>query len=197
MARNDPDWEKMYVANRILGGFFSSRLNLNLREDKGYSYGVRSNTTASVGKSAFSMSGRVQSEVTAPALVEFLKEMEGAAGARPFTSEELEFAKGNILQGYSREFETISQLADAVTDQIVYGLPDDDLVRHPQAVAAVDLATANAAGAKFLHPEDVAIIVVGDAAKIEDSLRELDLGPIRRVDRNGNLLDGAQEYSSR
>jgi len=197
MSRNDPDWETFYVANRILGGFFSSRLNLNLREEKGYSYGVRSGLTSHVGPGLFSMSGRVQTEVTAPALTEFLKEMEDAAGNRVFTAEELEFAKGNIVQGYSREFETISQLAGAVTDQIVYGLPDDDLARHPKEVAAVDLADANASGAKHLRSKDVAIIVVGDVATIEESIRDLELGPIHRVDRDGRLLGERQEYSSR
>ena len=70
IPRNHPDWEKIYVPNRVLGGFFSSRLNLNIREDKGYSYGVRSATWEFQGPSLFAMSGRVQTEVTAPAITE-------------------------------------------------------------------------------------------------------------------------------
>ena len=90
IPRNHPDWERVFVPNRVLGGFFSSRLNLNLREDKGYTYGVRSSTSPKIGVSVFRMWGRVQTEVTAPALVEFLKELEGVGGKVPITQDELE-----------------------------------------------------------------------------------------------------------
>lgn len=196
IPRNHPDWEKLYVANRVLGGFFSSRLNLNLREDKGYTYGVRSGTSAKIGVSAFSMTGRVQTEVTAPALVEFLKELEGIRAESPITQEELDFAKNNILMGYPREFETISQLAGAVTEQVVFGLPDDDLARYPKMIAEVDLDAANRIARDYFRPENVAIIVVGDVEKIEGTIRELELGSIRYADPDGFLLE-ARELSSR
>jgi len=195
LARGDDAWEKVFVANRALGGMFTSRLNLNLREDKGYTYGVRSQTWEMTGPGLFDMTGRVQTEVTAPALVEFLKELEGMAGSKPLTAEELQVTKNSILLGYPGEFETIAQLADALTEQIVYGLPDDYFARYPEKIEAVDLATANAAAASYFRPDDVAVIVVGDLAKIEDSIRALDLGPIRHVDANGVVKD--QELSIR
>jgi zinc protease len=197
IPRNHPDWEKLFVANQVLGGMFSSRLNLNLREDKGYSYGVYCDTSPKVGVSSFSMEGRVQTEVTAPALVEFLKEFEGITKKRPITEEELSFAKDNILMGYSQGFETISQLADALTEQVAYGLPDDNFARYPERIASVDLATANKAASEHFHAGEVAIVVVGDRSKIEDSIQKLKLGPIRYVDENGQLLPEAKLSSTR
>jgi zinc protease len=197
MPRNHPDWEKIFVANRVLGGFFSSRLNLNLREDKGYSYGVRSSTWELEGTSIFAMGGRVQTEVTAPAITEFMNELEAVAGERPITQEELDFAKDSILLGYTREFETIAQLADAVTEQVVYGLPDDQFVRYPEKIEAVDAATVNRVAEGYFHPDRVAIIVVGDLEKIEEPIRSLGLGKIHHLDADGRPIDRGADVSTR
>jgi zinc protease len=169
---------------------------MNLREDKGYTYGARSFTWERKGPAAFTMGARVQTEVTAEALVEFVAELEAIAGGRPIEADELEFAKGSILGGYYREFETVGQLAGAVTEQVVYGLPDDNFARYPEKVREVDLDTVNRAAASHFNPDDIAIIVVGDLAKIEDPIRALDLGPIRYADRNGVVRE-EQELSSR
>jgi zinc protease len=197
LPRDHEDWEAVFVANRVLGGFFSSRLNLNLREDKGYTYGVRSMTPERRGTSTFVMSGRVQTEVTAPALVEFMNELDGVAGKRPITADELEFAKNSILLGYPREFETISQLAGAVNDQVTYGLPNDNLSRYVQKIGEADLDVVRGVADSYFRPENVAVIVVGDVGKIESSVKELGLGPIRYVDREGNFLDVHTDLSSR
>ncbi|HMB70464.1 MAG TPA: pitrilysin family protein [bacterium] len=196
IPRSSSDWEAVFVANRVLGGFFSSRLNLNLREDKGYTYGARSFTWERKGPSVFTMGARVQTEVTAEALTEFLAELEGISGGNPISAEELDFAKGSVLGGYYREFETIGQLADAVREQVIFGLPDDNFARYPDKVRTVDLDTANRAASSHFNPDDIAIIVVGDLAKIEDPIRALDLGPIRYADRNGVVRE-EQELSSR
>jgi zinc protease len=196
IARGSAEWEKVFVANRVLGGFFSSRLNLNLREDKGYTYGARSLTMERVGPGCFQMSARVQTAATAPALVEFLSELEGVAGRRPITREELDFAKGSIVQGYVADLETIGSLANAVAEQVIYGLPDDSIARYPERISEVDLATANATADSYFDPDNVAIIVVGDLAKIEDSVRKLNLGTVRYADENGVVLP-ERELSSR
>ena len=196
IARSDPDWEALAVVNRLFGGFFSSRLNLNLREDKGYTYGVRSQVFPKLGKSAFTMGGRVQTDATAASITEFLNEFEQILSARPITEEELEFAKSNIVRGYPQDLETVSQLADVVTEQIVYGLPDDDLARYPERISAVDLETAEATARKYFHPDDVGIVVVGDLSKIEESIVSLDLGPIVYLDREGRVIEPTAEYSS-
>jgi len=188
VARNDPDWEKLFLANRILGGFFSSRLNLNIREDKGYSYGTRSRFDGKVHRGAFTMGGRVQTEVTAPALVEFMKEMEGMTGKRPVTRDELEFARSSVLLGYPARFETNGEMAGVLGDIAVYGLAEDYLTAYPKRVAAVSVDDVMAVSRRALHPDKVAVIVVGDLKKIEDPIRKLNLGPIHYLDADGNPI---------
>jgi len=197
IPRNHPDWETVYLVNRMLGGFFSSRLNLNLREDKGYTYGTRSGTREAIGTSLYTLGGRVQTEVTAPALVEFMKEYEGGAGKEPFTQEELDFSRDSIVLGYAQQFETIGQLADALADQTTYGLPDDDYARTPEKLQAATVSDVNSVAKDYLDPDNSAIIVVGDLSKIEDSVRDLDLGEVRYCDREGNLIDTTTDLSSR
>jgi zinc protease len=189
VSRNDPAWERILVANRILGGMFTSRLNLNVREDKGYSYGTRTSFSERVHRGAFAMGGRVQTEVTAPALVEFLKELGGIHGARPITEEELAFAKGSVTQNYAGEFETNREVVGALAEQVIYGLPDDYLTSYPDRIDAVTVEEANAAGATYFHPDRVAVIVVGDVAKIEESIRALDLGPLVHLDSEGRVIE--------
>ena len=150
-----------------------------------------------MGTSLYTLGGRVQREVTAPALTEFLAEYRGGKGEEPFTEEEMEFAKNYVVLGYAQKFETIGQLAGALGDQIVYGLPDDDYATYPSRFAAVGLAAVQDIAADYLTPETAAIVVVGDVEKIEDSIRELNLGPIRYCDREGNLLDVSADVSSR
>jgi zinc protease len=196
MARNNPDWEKLFVANHAFGGFFSSRLNLNLREDKGYSYGVRSNTSPARAASFYSMGGRVQTDATAPSVVEFLKEYEQVVGKRPLTREEIEFSKASITKGYSRDFETIGQLAGALSNQLIYGLPDDQLVQYPKKISAVDVKSANETAKRYFHPGNVAIIVVGDLEKIEGPVRKLNLGPVVYLDWEGKETTRGTEFSA-
>jgi zinc protease len=186
--RDDPNWEKAFVANTIFGGFFGSRLNLNLREDKGYTYGVRCQISERVGRGLLVAGGRVQAEVTAPAITEFVKELEDAAGKRPFTQAEVKVAKDYIVLGYARQFESVGQLAAALQNRAILGLPADDFVRYPDRVSAVDLAAANSAASETIHPKDMAIIVVGDLAKIEKSVRDLKLGNVVRLDREGRRI---------
>ena len=105
----------------------------------------------------------------------------------------MSFSKDSILLGYSQDFETIGQLANALTDQITYGLPDDDYVTYPDKIAAVNVTEANRVAKSYFDPAHCAVIVVGDLSKIEDPVRALDLGPIHLCDREGNLLQPAVE----
>ncbi len=186
IPRNDPNWEKVVLANHVFGGFFSSRLNLNLREDKGYSYGVRSMISPSRGPAVFSMGGRVQADATAPSITEFLKEFAEIRAKRPITQQEFDFSRKNLLQSYATEFETVGQLASALSTQVLYGLPDDNLVTYPKRLEAVNLAAANATAKELFTPDHTAIIVVGDLAKIEKSVRSLKLGTVVYLDAEGS-----------
>ncbi len=197
LSRSDPNWEKLVVANHVFGGFFSSRLNLNLREDKGYSYGVRSTNSSVRGPAVFTMGGRVQADKTAESVTEFLREMEEIRGKRPITPKEFAFSKNNLLQTYAAEFETVGQLAGALSTQAMYGLPDDDFVTYPKRLDAVDLAAANATAKELFHPDKLAIIVVGDLEKIEGAVKKLNLGPVVYLDAEGNEKSPRTELSSR
>ena len=95
------------------------------------------------------------------------------------------------------QHQTIAELAGVLGDQATYSLADDDYARYPERISAVDLDTANSVAVDYLVPETAAIIVVGDLETIEASIRELNLGPIRYCDREGNLMDTSTDYSSR
>jgi zinc protease len=172
-----------------------SRLNLNLREDKGYTYGVRSTLQQMRGTPLYSMGGRVQVDATAPSVTEFLKEYDQIIGKRPLTADELAFVKTALTKGYSRDFETVGQIAGALSNQLIYGLPDDHLVQYPKKIAAVDVQTANDMAKKYFHPSQLAIIVVGDLSKIEAPIRKLNLGPVVILDTEGRETSGTTQFS--
>ena len=142
------------------------------------------------------MGGRVQADATAPSLVEFLKEYEQVIGKRPLTNEELAFSKDSITKGYSRDFETVGQLAGALSNQLIYGLPENHLVQYPKKIEAVDAKIANETAKKYFRPEHVAIIVVGDLAKIEESVRKLKLGPVVYLDAEGMETTRTAQFSA-
>ncbi len=192
LARNDPDWTVSTVANRILGGFFSSRLNMNLREDKGFTYGARSRFGENVHPGAFTMGARVQTEVTAPALTEFMKELEGIHGAEPVTPEEVAFAENSIVLAYPGDFETNYGIARALAEVTAFGLPEEDITTFPERVQAVDAAALNAAAGRIFHPDRVAVVVVGDLSRIEDPVRALELGPVHILDSEGKEIERAE-----
>jgi zinc protease len=199
ISRSSDAWERLVVANRVLGGSFSSRVNLNLREDKGWTYGARSRIDPAVGPGMFTAGGRIQRDYTDESLLEFFSELEGLAkGTAPITPDELQFAKDALVLGYPQDFETNGELAGALADQAVYGLPDDDFARYPERIAAVDRDMANATARELLHPDHMHVVIVGDLEKIEEPLRALDLdAEIRYADREGRPLTDGPEVSVR
>jgi len=175
--RNSPDYYALSVMNTILGGQFMSRLNLNLREQKGYTYGARSGFDWRVhGAGPFAATSSVQTAVTAAALVEFLKEFDGIRGALPIKAEELDFAKTYITRGYPSDFETASQIARHLETLVEYNLPDDYFNTMIPKIAAVTADDVLAAAKKYIHPNNLSIIIVGDREKVKKNLRELPAG---------------------
>ncbi len=182
------DYVPLEVLNAALGGQFVSRLNLNLREDKGYTYGARSRFEFDRFSGAFTAAAPVQTKVTAVALTELLNELAGIAGAKPITDEELAYAQGTIVNGYARRFETPSQIAAQLSDVVLYGLPDDALEAFPKQVMAVKAAEAARTAARVILPDNLAVVVVGDAKTVRPELEKLNLGPIVDLDREGNVI---------
>jgi len=188
-ARKSPDFHALTVMNAILGGQFASRINLNLREDKGYSYGAQSSFSFYRGPGPFEAGGTVQTAVTKESLVEIFKELTDISGRRPVTPAELAFAKERIIQGFPRRFETTfgvaSQLAILVDDD----LPDDEFARYQARIESVTKADVDRVAREYITPEHMTILVVGDRSVIEGSLKSLPfVETIHPIDTEGKPL---------
>ena len=175
--RGHPDEIPLRVANAVLGGAFTSRLNLNLREKHGFTYGVRSAFEARRRGGLFSVGTSVQTEVTAAALAEAVAELERFASAGP-EPEELAKARDYLAGVFPLRMETTAQLASRLAELIIYRLPDDYHHRYRDQVRAVDVATARDVVGRHLHPERMSVVIVGDADRIASPVEALGLGPV-------------------
>ncbi len=189
-ARRTPDYHALQVLNMVLGGQFVSRLNRSLREEKGYTYGVRTAFQFRRAPGPFAMQGSVQADATVEAIREVLEEMDGIGGRRPPTPAELELARSALTRGFARGFETAGQVARGVAQLVQYDLPADEHDRFVPAVAAVDAPAVTAAAACHLRAERAVVVVVGPAGQLERGLATLSLGDPRRVDEPGGAPPG-------
>jgi zinc protease len=185
VSRDNPDYFPLQVMNSILGGQFSARVNMNLREDKGYTYGARTGYVYRRGAGPFSASADVQTAVTKESVQEFLKEINGVRGANPVTQQELEYNKQSLIRAYPRGFETVGQISNQLSNLVTYNLPDSYFNDFISKVNAVTLADVNRVANKYLTPDKLAIVIVGDRKVIEPGLKELSY-PIVILDTEGN-----------
>ncbi len=174
VPRSNPDYFPLLVMNRILGGASSARINLNLREDKGYTYGANSNFDFRRGAGPFTASAPVQGFSTKESVEEFFKELRGIRGEIPVTSVELEGAKQSIIRGFPRTFETPEQIAGRLETVVTYGLPDEYFNSYIGNVQAVTIEDVNRVANRYLDPSRMAVVIVGDRQAIEKGLRSLD-----------------------
>lgn len=182
VPRRTPDYHALVLANLVLGGQFVSRLNMNLRENKGYTYGARSWFEFRLGPGPFQMSASVQTEVTMEAIREALAEMTALRGERPIMPAELDTARATLTRGYPRNFETADQIARSVGQLALYDLPDDYFATFVPRMATLPLAEVQSAAARHLHPERVVALVVGDAERVGPTLEALELGPPKVIE---------------
>ena len=175
--RSTPDYPKLLVLNTILGGEFVSRLNLNLRESKGYTYGVRTGFNLRRGVGPFVMQTSVATDVTAPAIHEALAEIRAIADQRPATADEVAQAFASLSKGYPRGFETAGQVARSVAQLALHNLPDTYFEEFVPRLAEVTAADVSAAARQYLAPLKMSTVIVGDLDKIHGSLAGLGLGP--------------------
>jgi len=173
----DPAYAPNEVMNTLLGGSFTSRLNDNLREQHGYSYGARSGFRRNLTGGQFLVATDVQTDKTGPALGEVFKELDRIL--IPAAPEEVERARNYAALGYAGDFETTSQLAQRMVDKLVYGLPDGFYEAFVPQALATDVAGLQKAARAAIDPKRLAVIVVGDRAKVEAPLRALNLGTLR------------------
>jgi zinc protease len=178
-SRMTPDYFPLLVMNTILGGSFSSRLNQNLRERNGYTYGAGSGFEFRLSAGPFRAAAAVQTDVTDKALVEFMKELD--AIGEPVTDEELSRAKNYLALLYPNNFETISDAAGQLAELVAYGLPDETFNTYVGNVLAVTKDDVSRVAKKYIDTENMAIVVVGDAQKIEAGIAALKLGTLRNM----------------
>ena len=188
IPRRDPRFMPMQLMNYIFGGQFGARLNMNLRQDKGYSYGYMSSIDWSLGPSMLAAGGAVETDVTKEAVIETLKEFDQIRREKPISDGEFTDAVDGVLRSLPSMFETQHRILDSLPRMVIHDLPDDYFVQFPNMVSAVSLADVRAAAADMLDFAHLKIVIAGDAAAAEPGLRELGI-PIIRVDYEGRRLE--------
>jgi len=177
VARSTPDYFPITVMNTVLGGAFSSRLNLNLREKHGFTYGAQSQFDMRLGAGPFVAAAGIQTDKTADALKEFFVELNGIR--QPVPADELARAKHYISLRYPLGFETTGDIASRLEQAIVYHLPADYFSTYVQRIEGVTAADVQRVAQKYIQPERFAVVIAGDRATIEPGIRALNLGPIK------------------
>ena len=180
VARNTPDYFALRVLNTILGEAFTSRLNTNLREVHGYSYGAASRFEMRLAPGPFYATAGVQTDKTGDALKEFFIEL--ANIHQPVPAEELAKAKNYLALLMPRNFETTRGTADALAQAWIYDLPADYYATFGDRVRAVTAADVKRVADKYIVPDKLAVVIVGDRKAIESSVKALNLGPITVVE---------------
>jgi zinc protease len=188
IERKNPDYYRALVTNQILGGGFK-RLALNLRETKGWTYGVGSQFEARRSVGPWTISGEFVAAHTADAVAEILKEIEKLR-AEDVTDKELAETKDEIIGAFPARFATASQLASQMTSLAVYDLPPTELDSFVSKIAAVDKQQVRAMARKYFRPDNLLIVVVGDRASNETALRKI--AEVERRDLDGNLVGPGQ-----
>ena len=185
--RSNPDYYAVQVMNSILGGGGTARLFMNLREDKGYTYGAYSRFVIRRGAGPFSASGEIQTGSTKEAIMEFVKELNGIRGTIPVTPTELETNKQSLIRRFPSGFETVGQISGQLSNLVVYNLPDNTFNEFISKINAVTLDDVNRVANKYLTPDKMAIVIVGDRKSVEPGLKELGYD-IQILDTEGNPL---------
>ena len=174
--RKTPDFHALVLLNAVLGGHFSSRLNLNLRERKGYTYSVRSVFDFRRLAGPFAVQTSVQTDATADAVAETFRELRDIAGGRPPTEDERSLSEATLTKGYPRNFETAGQVARGLAQLALYDLPDDTFSLFAPRVRALTAEDITRAAAAYLRPDQALVVAVGDCAHIRAGLEAAGLG---------------------
>lgn len=190
MERQHPDYVPAQIANNALGGMFSSRLNMNLREKHGYTYGASSRFGFRRGQGPFTAAAAIRTNVTAPAVKEFYKDIESMQ-TNPLSPEELKLAKDNVALSIPGMFETMGELANTTKELFVYNLPLDYFRNLPSKIEAVTVGDVSRVAKEQMKADEMVVICVGDKAKIESELKALNIGPVIELDFEANPVKPA------
>ena len=185
--RMNPDYFPVVMMNSILGGAITSRISMNLREDKGYTYGANSGLQYRRGAGPFRAGGDMQTAVTKESVQELLKEISGIRGGIPVTEKELDYNKQSTIRRFPAGFESVGGISAQLANLYVYDLPDSYFNDFITKINSVTLADVNRAANKYIDPSKLAIVIVGDRKVIEPGLKELGF-PITILDSDGNPI---------
>ena len=187
VPRNHPDYFPLLTLNFVFGGQFSARLNQNLRQDKGYSYGFHSGISWYRQLSSLTAGGSVQTAVTKESVQEVLREFQDIQQSRPLSGEELAAAQAGLLRGYPAGFERPGQVLGQLVQLVLHELPNDYFRTARDQFAAVSLDDVQRAAKERLQPDHIQLLVVGDRKVVEPGLRELGL-PLVLLDADGQEI---------
>jgi zinc protease len=186
--RANPEEIAIEAMNDALGGTFGARINMNLREDKHWSYGARTVLRDARSQRPYMTIAPVQTDKTKESMEEIDKEYRGIIGEHGINEAELSKIKANETLKVPGSRETLAELGQAVTDIVQFGLPDDYYETYGAKVSALQLPDVNGAAKELLHPDHLIWLVVGDRAKIEDGVKELKLGEFHLMNADGKVM---------
>jgi zinc protease len=192
----NPDEIAIEALNDVLGGQFSARINMNLREDKAWSYGARSMIMGTKAQRPFLAYAAVQTDKTAPSLAEILREITEIRGVRPPTATELERVQRSNILSLPGRWETNGAVLGDLGQLVAYGLPDDYWDTYPVLLNELQIDQVAEAAVEILDPSELIWVVIGDRARIEAELIALDLGEIRLIDVDGNPVENSSIENS-
>ena len=187
VARDNPDYPAINVMNNVLGGLFSSRINMNLREKNGYTYGAQSGFFFYRGGGPMFAFAQVRTDVTAPAVHELFAEL-NRIHTDPATPEELKLAKDSLLRSLPADFETVGNETGLMAELFVYNLPKDYFEKLPAQFEAVTAEAVAKAAENYIHPNNLIVMAVGDREKIQPGLEKLEMGPLELRNESGDLV---------
>lgn len=189
--RNAPDYYPLELANGVWGAAFNTRINLNLRENKGYTYGIFSFPYFYTHAGILVAEGGVQEDKTRESVQELMKELNGIAGTKPITATELQDARANRIRGYAQEFQSMARVAQKIGRLWANGMPMTELQHEPAALQSEPLNSVNAVIQKYANSLNSTLLLVGDYSKIAHGLTELNAGKIIELNLEGQQIEHA------
>ncbi len=186
--RSSEDEIAVQTANNILGGQFTSRVNMNLREDKHWSYGASTFIMGTKTQRPFIVYAPVQTDKTKESMSEIKKELTNVLGEKPISMEEFEKDKKNQILSLPGSWETMGSVSGSLSEIVVYNLPDDYFAKYSSNVASLNLNEVKDSAGKFVKPANLIWVVVGDRSKIEEGVKSLGFGEIKYIDGDGNII---------
>lgn len=184
-----PDHLALQLANAAFGGTFTSRLNMNLREDKRWSYGASTVLLDAIGQRPLLLYAPVQVDQTAPSLTEALRELAGVSGAQPLSSEEVDKVKEQRVRTLPGSFETTGSILGVLAGNELYGRPDNYVTTLKERIEQTPLKAVRGAARSLFAPQHFTWVIVGDLDQIEEPIRALDIGPLQVLDGDGQPLE--------